>query len=222
MINDLLDSLKSMLKARFTPIYAVYTVLFAVIIVRLFSIQIVNNENLSAEEDSRKKEIELKSTRGKIYDRNGVLLAYNKLSYTITLEDIGALETNAEKNAMIHKLVTIIEKQGGKINDDFFIKLNDKGELYFADEGRKEETFKRDAYSVRSVDDLTVEQLEASPKDVFDWLKFGKGSKSTSMFGIADEYKLEDALKIMSIRYSLMMNKFEKYMPITVASDDSL
>ena len=60
MINDLLDSLKSMFKARFTPIYAVYTILFTVIIVRLFSIQIVNNENLSAEEDSRKKEIELK------------------------------------------------------------------------------------------------------------------------------------------------------------------
>jgi penicillin-binding protein 2 len=137
----------------------------------------------------------------------------------VTLEDIGALETNAKKNEMIHKLITIIEKQGGKINDDFFIKLNDKGELYFADDGRKEETFKRDAYSVRSVEDLTADQLGASPKDVFDWLKFGKGSKSTSMFGIDDKYKLEEALKIMSIRYNLMMNKFEKYMPITVASD---
>ena len=219
MINDFIDSLRDMFKARFVPIYAIYTALFMVIIVRLFSLQIVNNESLTTTDDSKKKEIELKSTRGKIYDRNGVPLAYNKLSYTVILEDTGALETNAEKNAMIHKLITIIEKQGGKLNDDFFIKLNDKGELYFIDDGRKEENFKRDAYSVRSVNDLTKEQLEASPQDVFDWLKFGKGSKSTSMFGISDKYSLEEALKIMQIRYNLMMNKFEKYMPITVASN---
>jgi len=215
----MLDSLKSIFKARFVPIYTIYTVLFSVLIIRLFSVQIINNENLTTDDNSKKKEIELKSTRGKIYDRNGVLIAYNKLSYTVILEDIGALETNAEKNAMIHKLITIIEKQGGKINDDFFIKLNDKGELEFAEGGRKEENFKRDAYSVRSVEDLTTEQLEATPMDVFEWLKRGKGSNSTSMFGISDEYKLEEALKIMQIRYNLMMNKFEKYMPITVASD---
>ena len=94
------------------------------------------------------------------------------------------------------------------MNDDFFIKINGKGELYFQDDGRKEENFKRDAYSVRSVTDLTKEQLEASPQDVFDWLKFGKGSKSTSMFGISDEYNKQEALKIMQIRYNLMMNKF--------------
>ena len=149
----------------------IYTVLFSILIIRLFSVQIVNNENLTSDNGSKKKEIELKSTRGKILDRNGVLIAYNKLSYTVTLEDIGALETNAEKNEMIYKLITIIEKKGTKINDDFFIKLDKNGKLYFAEGGRKEQNFKRDAYAVRSINDLKTEQLEASAQDVFEWLK---------------------------------------------------
>ena len=97
--------------------------------------------------------------------------------------------------------------------------MNLKGELEFEEGGRKEENFKRDAYAVRSVSDLKTEQLEASPMDVYEWLRRGKGSNSTSMFGISDEYTMEETLKIMQIRYNLMMNKFEKYMPITVASD---
>lgn len=219
MINDIIDELKKIFQVRFAPIYFVYCAFFFILIARLFSIQIVQNENLSTSDDSKIKEIELKSTRGNILDRNGVLLAYNKLSYSVTLEDTGELETNAEKNEMIHKLITIIEKQGGELNNDFFIKLNKKGELYFEHDGSKEKNFKRDAYSVRSVDDLTLEQLNASPKEVYEFLRTGEGSKSTSMFGIDDKYPLEDALKIMQIRYNLMLNKFEKYMPITVATN---
>ena len=113
MINDILDELKKIFQARFAPIYFIYVSFFLVLIIRLFSIQIVQNENLATSEDSKIKEIELKSTRGNILDRNGVLLAYNKLSYSITLEDTGELETNADKNDMIFKLITIIEKQGG-------------------------------------------------------------------------------------------------------------
>lgn len=219
MINDILDELKKIFQARFAPITFVYFLFFAVLIVRIFTIQIVQNDKLSSGDDSKIKEIELKSTRGNILDRNGVLLAYNKLSYSITLEDTGELETNAEKNNMIYKLITIIEKQGGQLNNDFFIQLNSKGELYFIDDGSKERNFKRDAYSVRSVDDLTQEQLNASPKEVFEFLRTGEGSKSTSMYGIDDKYSLEDTLKIMQIRYNLMLNKFEKYMPITVATN---
>ena len=219
MINGIIDELKKIFQARFAPIMFVYIIFFLVLIVRLFSIQIVQNEKLSSSDDSKIKEIELKSTRGNILDRNGVLLAYNKLSYSITLEDTGELETNAQKNDMIYKLITIIEKQGGKLNNDFFIQLNKKGELYFIDDGSKEKNFKRDAYSVRSVDDLTQEQLNATPKEVFEFLRTGEGSKSTSMYGIDDKYSLEDTLKIMQIRYNLMLNKFEKYMPITVATN---
>ena len=91
MINGIIDELKKIFQARFAPIMFVYIMFFLVLIVRLFSIQIVQNEKLSSSDDSKIKEIELKSTRGNILDRNGVLLAYNKISYSITLEDTGKL-----------------------------------------------------------------------------------------------------------------------------------
>ena len=45
------------------------------------------------------------------------------------------------------------------------------------------------------VDDLTQEQLNATPKEVFEFLRTGEGSKSTSMYGIDDKYSLEETLK---------------------------
>ncbi|MCR5609759.1 MAG: peptidase, partial [Lachnospiraceae bacterium] len=189
-------------------------------IVRLFNIQIVENDRLFADpEDATIKVREIKGTRGNILDCNGVLLAYNKLSYSITLEDTGELKTGEEKNKMIHKMIKLIKKYDGRLANDFFIKLDDKGELYFDGDTKEELRFKRDAYSLRSVDALTESQKKASAKEVYEYLKNGTGAKNTTVFNISDEYSLEDSLEIMQVRYYLMLNKFAKYLPITIATN---
>jgi len=95
--------------------------------------------------------------------------------------------------------------------------------LYFDNQNDASEdrelAFKREAYSVKSIDDLTEQQKESTAEDVFNFLRSGKGSSSTSMYNIDDKYSTEDALKIMQVRFQLWLNKYRKFEPITVATD---
>ena len=88
MLDDFLDWLKNALNSRFAPLLVIYAIIFSIIFVRLFNLQIVENDNLITPEEKEVTKIrELKATRGRILDCNGVVLAENKLSYSVTLED---------------------------------------------------------------------------------------------------------------------------------------
>lgn len=215
MFDVILDYLKNLIKSRILPLTLVYLALFVMLIHRLFEIQIVRDESVIAEtEDILTKEREIKATRGNIYDCNGVLLAFNELSYTVTLEDIGAFGGNEDKNAMIHRLVQIIEKNGGEIATEFYIQLNEEGELEFTVSGNAEMRFKKNAYARKSIDALTEEERRATAEEVYEFLRTG-----TYMFGISDDYTVEETLKIMNIRYAMFMNTYNKYLPISIAVD---
>ena len=220
MLDDLWDWLKNALNSRFVPLIAIYAIIFSIIFIRIFNLQIVDNDNLITQEDKEITKIrELKATRGRILDCNGVVLAENRLSYSVIIEDSEELETNSEKNKLIYTLIKILEKNKVKLTNDFFLQLDLNGNIVFKEDGDAQLKFKRDVYSLRSVDELTDEQRNASAMEVYEFLKTGKGSSYTSMFGISDDYSLEDSLKIMQIRYYLMLNKYERYKPITIATN---
>ena len=59
-----------------------------VILARLFVLQIIRGEQYQSNYDLLVEKTEsIDATRGNIYDRNGVLLAYNELSYEVTIID---------------------------------------------------------------------------------------------------------------------------------------
>ena len=59
----------------------VTVVMSAVLIQRLFDLQIINGETYQSSFKLRiRREVTVAPTRGNIYDRNGNLLAYNELS----------------------------------------------------------------------------------------------------------------------------------------------
>lgn len=215
MFDVIWDYLKNIIKSRILPLFLIYMALFLILIHRIFEIQILEKEELvTSVEDEVTKQREIKATRGNIYDVNGVLLAYNELSYTVTLEDIGAFGDNDEKNAMIYHLIRIIEENGGEIATDFYIELNEENELVFNVSGTAELRFKKNAYARKSISDLTEEEENATAAEVYEYLRQGN-----YMFGISDEYSVEDALKIMNVRYAMFMNTYAKYLPISIAVD---
>ena len=65
------------------------------------------------------KKISLAGTRGNIYDRNGNLLAYNKLSYNVTLQDNGDYKRSNDRNRMLLELVRILNRHGENVEGDF-------------------------------------------------------------------------------------------------------
>ena len=223
MFDDIVEYLKKILNSRFIPIVIIYVSLFSVLVVRLFNLQIVGNDSLTTTIDESSTAVrELKSTRGRILDCNGKVLAYNKLSYTITIQDDPTLDTNEKINEVIYTLLKILDKNNTELASTFFIKLNDDGTLSYRGGKEAELAFKRDVFSLRTVDELTDEQVMATPIQVYEFMRTGTGFEGydfTSMYEISDKYEVKDALRIMQIRYYLMLNKYSRYKPITVSSN---
>ena len=173
----------------------VYSVLAFVLLQRMFELQIVKG-NETEEKQNYYKVVEryIPSTRGLIFNKNGELLAYNELSFSILLEDSAQNSTNAAKNESIHKMVKIIKQHGYELELDFAIEIDENGELVFNVSGTAEQRFKKNAYGLRSVNNLSDEQKEATAEEVFNFLRHG--NKQSAMFQVSDEYTLEELLMV--------------------------
>ncbi len=219
MLDVFLDFLKRIIKSRLFPLTFIYIALFSLLVHRLFVLQIVQGPVIAQKDNFRETQNrEIKSTRGNIYDRNGKLLASNVLSYSVTMVDSTEIETNEERNAVIHRLINIIKDSGDTLYNDFPIIQTGENELEFTISGSALTRFKKNVYTFVLEDNkLTEKQTNASAKEVYEFLKHGTGDNYTDMFGISDEYTISEALDIMSVRYALHCN-YPKFLRITIAN----
>jgi penicillin-binding protein 2 len=98
-------------KIRAILAFAVVVCLLMVLVVRLFYLQVVEHERFSAiSEDNRVQLQPVPPNRGLIYDRNGVLLAYNQPSYSVTLlkEELQDLDGTLLR---LQELIPITDRQ---------------------------------------------------------------------------------------------------------------
>ena len=89
--------------------FAVVLLLIGVLIARYYSLQITHHENYATQSDRNRIHVQpIPPTRGLIFDRNGVLLADNRPSYTLTLikERVEDLDATL---ALLSKIVEITE-----------------------------------------------------------------------------------------------------------------
>ncbi len=219
MLDRITEYLKEIFSSRLIPISIIFFTLFFLLIIRMFNLQIVkSDDSYTGNIISDEKQRDVISTRGKIYDRNGVLLATNQLAYAVTIEDDGTITTNDEKNEMIYNMIQIIYKNGDSLAIDFCIDIDKNGTFYFNVDKSAELRFKRDAFFSKSIDDLSDEQKNASAYDMFVYLKTDV-SPNGPKFDISDEYSDKDALDIIKVRYTMRINSNTKYIPVTVASN---
>ena len=77
-MKEIFDYILSLFKSRIFPLIMVFIVLIGVLVNRLFSLQIINGESYVKDlSSSIQKDMSVAATRGRIFDKNGVLLAYN-------------------------------------------------------------------------------------------------------------------------------------------------
>lgn len=226
MFDSIKEFLINFFKSRLFVLSAVMILLFGILIQRVFVLQIVNGEEyLENYKLKIEKERELKSTRGNIYDRNGNLLAYNELAYTVTIEDNGSYDTTEEKNNSInHVLEQILKKldaNGDAIDNSFEITRKEDGDYKFNVEGKTKQRFLADVYGHASVDNLEFNEKlgynegEATAKQVMEYLQ------SSKKFGVAEKYNGDMAYRITVIRYAMSENSYQKYISTTIATDVS-
>ena len=90
MVDKLKEWIVKIVTSRLFVVWVVILCLFTFVLQHLFALQIIKGSDyLDNYMMKIEKTIDIEGTRGDIYDRNGVLLAHNELSYTVTLEDNG-------------------------------------------------------------------------------------------------------------------------------------
>ncbi|MBQ9119959.1 MAG: hypothetical protein IJY09_07925 [Lachnospiraceae bacterium] len=226
MFDIFLEKLKNILNNRLIPLLLIFCIMFFILIRQTFQMQIVNGTTDMPEDEVTKitEERDITSTRGNFYDRNGVQLTDNVLSYAVVMSNTALVSTNAEKNAMIWQLIQLLERHGYELELDFGIDLKEretedgiKHYLTFNVTDNAQLRFKKNAYCLRYVSELSEAQRSATAEQVFQFLRYGDKENGV-MFNISDEYTLEEAYKIMVVRYNLMILN-PQYSQITLASD---
>ena len=97
------------LQSRIFVLIIVFCSMSAILVQRVFYLQIVKGqEYLDDYKLQIQKTKEVQGTRGNIYDRNGVLLAYNQLAYAVTIEDTGEYDSISHKNEELNRVVSSV------------------------------------------------------------------------------------------------------------------
>ena len=174
LVKRFFKSILQVLSSRLVILSTVFVALFCILIIRIFYLQIVNGESyLNDYLYSAERTIDIPSTRGIIYDRNGVELAYNELAYAVMISDDGS-QNNTQLNQTIYDAIQIIEKNGNTLINDFSITLDADGEFIFTTSSDiKRLGFLRDIYGKRSIDELDTDGKTLSTstaREAFEYL----------------------------------------------------
>ncbi len=232
MFEEFWENFINMITSRIFVIIVVFLCLGGIMINRVFDLQIVHGEEyLDSFQMKIMKERTIKGSRGCIYDRNGNLLAYNELAHSVTIEDVyeNGRFKNLNLNTTIYKLIKIIEENGDSIVSDFKIILDSNGRYAFSVTDAQLYRFLADVYGYTTVDKLGEKERTATAAEVVDylcgWNRFRIGDYTAEddkdSFIPGNGYTKEEVLKILTIRYDMNNNSYQKYMPTTVATDIS-
>lgn len=222
--NRIKNNIYNFIQSRLFLLSLIFCILSAVLIQRLFYLQIVKGEEFFQDYKLQiQKTRKIQGTRGNIYDRNGTLLAYNELAYAVMIEDNGSYDSLAQKNESLNqvilKVIHIVERHQDSVINNFGIIL-DSGQVYqYAeqDETRKLR-FIADVFGKRTIDELSSEQQSISAQDLMKYLCTDK----INGYGISfKKHTPEEILKLVNIRYAISLNGYQKYIATTIADDVS-
>lgn len=245
-MKEIFDYILSLFKSRIFPLIMVFMVLVGVLVNRLFSLQIINGESYVKDlSSSIQKDMSVAATRGRIFDKNGVLLAYNDLAYAVRISDSGKYEDNDTKNRLLNtsidKTLTIIEEKGDSYSNDFPI-VYSNGMYEYNIKDNELLRFLRDIYGKRSISELSDEQRNVSAGELFkqlcdrygvavagdDYINDGgamaatiKLLKEQGMNPVADGFSVEHALMIVNLRRYMSANSYNRYISFTIANEVS-
>ena len=226
MSYDIKDFLKKFFSSRLFVLAAVFIVFFGIILARIFTLQVVNGksyqENFSLKIQMKQP---INAARGNIYDKNGKLLAYNELAYSISINDSTTYSSTKEKNKAVNaelaEILTVLKNNGETLNNDFKIDRKKDGTYSFNVSGSWLNRFRADVFGKGSADDLEydketgIDEANATAEQIMEYL-MGKDN-----FGISSKYDGDLAYRIVVVRYAMLGNRFARYKEVKIATDVS-
>ncbi len=206
------------------------------LIYRLGVLTIEEGETWASKAESRSTQtIDIKGERGRILDRNGVVLAYSETCYNVEFlrdADNRTSYDSAVYTESIIKAIEIIEKSGGETIDTSYIVMDENGEIAYdwrisgVESSEAIERVRRIRYKnfcqgmYLTINDPAYEEY---PNDTTKWnmdlwptAEYAYNYLRKTWY-IPEEYTFEQAIKVISIRQEINLNNYRAYEPITIA-----
>ncbi|MDR0839901.1 MAG: hypothetical protein LBN26_00720 [Christensenellaceae bacterium] len=219
------------MKRPFSRYVIMTVVLLAMMVALLYQLSAITlaegAENAEKAEQRSTAQISIAGTRGRILDRNGVVLAYSKNSYNVEFLRDANNRTNYDSavyTEALMKAIRIIEESGGKTIDTSYIRMQEDGSLVY--DWRVETKANRVARYKNFCEamgfpidfDKTVE--DKSLWDTSSWPTAEKSYKDLrALWFIPEELSFEEANKIISIRQEVNLKNYRAFEPVTIAYD---
>lgn len=209
--------------ARLIIIGLLLLAMMTTLIVQLFRVTVAQGEAYTAEAEQLSSRIIItKGKRGRILDRNGLVLAYDETCFNVEFLRDGNNRTSYDKavytESMI-KAIEIIERGGGKVIDTSYITKDEDGNIVY-DFGVTSETFVKSRYrNFLNVCGFSMKDKE----DMSTWIKAPDAYlELRKAWYIPEELSFEEARKVISIWQELLLNNYRSYLPVTIAYNVSL
>ncbi len=195
-------------KYRFLVIKIMAFIMLAAIIVRLFSLQIIDGEQYLATSNARlTTSVVNKAERGDILDRYGNVLVTNKTGYSVLLQKTDIDDT--ELNSVISKAVEIIYTTGSSSTDTLPISGSAPYTFTFSGgDGEKAQWFEQNKY---------INKYISADMDAADVLYAYQ-----QIYNVEGDLNSEHTRRIIGIRYEADVKEYSAANPITIAEDVSV
>ena len=196
-MKELLRNILKLDNYRLYIMNGVILLLFFILVIKLFSLQIAKGDYYSQEVNGTAlREVEVEASRGTIYDRYGRALAINNTAYAVSLDPSTGVDN---LNTVLLDLINVLEKNNEKIVISLPITSTLPHEFLFDGSQSQEKRWKE---NMNLDESFTAEQC-------FDALK--------ERFDIDNSVDNVTAGKIMGLRCALYEKRYSKYIPVPVA-----
>lgn len=170
-----------------------------VLIIQLFNLQIVHGEEYLETANSRlTRETTIKAARGNLTDCNGILLAGNQIKYSLKIYKSKIEESDL--NTTLLNTINVLERNGDAYKDEFPININPI-EFKFQTQEKLEKWLEGNKL-----------ETQATAEEALNFF--------ISKYNL-EEYSLEDARKIIAIRYSIQQNGYSAMRGYEISSNIS-
>ena len=233
MFREIRDHIINIVTSRLTVLMILFAFFAGVLLYRCFNLQIVNGEEYLNDFILQiEKTRDISSTRGRILDRNGNVLAENELAYSVKIEDVfeSSRNKNAKVNDVVYRLIKLIEKNGDSVITDFKIIIDEDGDYAYSVDGTALLRFQADVLGYRTIDELSEEEKAMTAQELIEYLSRAKGfaigqyedpENTKTPFVPGKGYTKEEWLQMVTIRYAMNLTSFRKYVGTTVATNVS-
>jgi penicillin-binding protein 2 len=199
-----------LLDNRFNVFAAFLLFVFIIVIFQLMNLQLVQGDeyNVMSQKKLLRKQ-RLVAPRGNIFDRNGIPIATNRLSYTVDI--IKTNENSTELNKKLLRLIKVFDKNGDSYANSLSKYLTIDPISYGPYLESSKTALKR--WKSDMIDNEEKEKEIDSAKKMFLFLR--------EKFAIDEDYTVDEAYKIMTLRYEVLIKGYSILDELNIARDVS-